>query len=401
MSPRPIPTLLIALGIAACAPAAAPSPAPPAAPLPPGEWARVETVAPGVRHLFRADSAGPWAVHVVEADPRACGVDLGTVKAGDRLVGRETTSALARRAERTLRRPVLAALNADFFSFTPPGVPVGAQVVAGEVARGPAARPVFGVTGRGEPFVETVSLGGKLWLSPGLFATLGLVNAPPSGDTLSLYNRFAGDSTPADTGVVELIVRRVDASRVVGDTVRGVLVGADTSSAGVPIPPDGVVFAARGRAADFLRLLAVPGDTLRWTLRFDPAPGPVREMIGGHPLLVRAGREVTDAETGVNAAFSRTRHPRSAVGWREDGTLLLVAVDGRQPGYSEGMTLAELRKLFLDLGAVEALNLDGGGSTALVVRGAPVNRPSDREGERPVANALLVLGATRNECSPN
>lgn len=400
MPPRPIPTLLLALATAACSPAAAPPHAPSAAPLPPGEWSRVETVAPGVRHLFRTDSAGPWAVHVVEADPRACGVELGTVKAGDRLVGRETTGALARRAERTLRRPVLAALNADFFSFTPPGVPVGAQVVAGEVVRGPAARPVLGVTDRGVPFVGTVRLEGKLWLAPGLFAMLGNVNVPPSGDTLSLYNRFAGDATPADTGVVELIVRQVDAHRAVGDTVRGILVGIDTSSAGVPIPPDGVVFAARGRAADFLRLMAPPGDTLRWTLRFDPAPGPVREMIGGHPVLVRAGREVSDAETGVNEAFSRTRHPRSAVGWREDGTLLLVAVDGRQPGYSEGMTLAEMRELFLELGAVEALNLDGGGSTALVVRGGPVNRPSDREGERPVANALLVLGASRDACGP-
>ncbi|HEX2188610.1 MAG TPA: phosphodiester glycosidase family protein, partial [Longimicrobiaceae bacterium] len=98
---------------------------------------------------------------------------------------------------------------------------------------------------------------------------------------------------------------------------------------------------------------------------------------------------------------------RSAVGWRADGTLLLVAVDGRRPGYSEGMSLAELRSLFLELGAAEALNLDGGGSTALVVRGATVNRPSDREGERAVANALVLLGppagaaaAARRRCVP-
>jgi exopolysaccharide biosynthesis protein len=160
-----------------------------------------------------------------------------------------------------------------------------------------------------------------------------------------------------------------------------------------------VVFAARGRAADFLRLLAPPGDTLRWTLGFAPAPGPVREMVGGHPVLLRGGEAVPDAETGVNAGFSATRHPRSAVGWRADGTLLLVAVDGRQPGYSVGMSLAEVRDLFRGLGAVEALNLDGGGSTALVVRGGTVNRPSDREGERPVANALVVLGPAPGTCS--
>lgn len=396
MTARRLGDIVLLLVLAGCAPGAAG--APPVLPLPAG-WDRAEAVAPGVRHLFREDGAGPWAIHVVEVDPRTCGVELGTVKAEGRLVGRETTTELARRAERERRRPVLAALNADFFSFTPPGVPVGAQVAAGEVVSGPADRAVLGVAGGGAPFVGVVRLEGKLWLAPGLSARLGRVNARPAGDTVALYNRYAGAATPADTGALELLVRRLDAPRAVGDTVRGVLVGSDTSAAGVAVPEDGVVLAARGLAADFLRLQLLPGDTVRWTLAFEPAPGPVREMVGGHPVLVRGGRAVPDEETRVNAAFARTRHPRSAVGWRADGTLLLVAVDGRRPGYSEGMSLAELRSLFLELGAAEALNLDGGGSTALVVRGATVNRPSDREGERAVANALVLLGPPAGSCS--
>lgn len=389
---RLVRTLSLVSLLAGCAPALAPAPTPVAG------WDRVETVAPGVRHLSRVDSAGPWAIHVLEADSRSCGVELGTVKAGGRLEGRETTTELARRAERERRRPVLAALNADFFSFTPPGVPTGAQVVAGQVVRGPGERPVLGITAAGEPFIGRVRLAGKLWLSQGLSATLGKVNTPPAGDTLALYDRFSGDATPADTGVVELRVRRVGGTGAVGDTLRGVLVGSDTAAAGVAIPEDGVVFAARGRAADFLRLLTPPGDTVRWTLRFEPAPGPVREMVGGHPVLLRGGAEVPDAGSGAAAAFATTRHPRSAVGWRADGTLLLVAVDGRQPGYSAGMSLAEMRSLFRELGAVDALNLDGGGSTTLVVRGRAVNRPSDAEGERPVANALVLLGPAPGTC---
>ncbi|HEU0078193.1 MAG TPA: phosphodiester glycosidase family protein [Longimicrobiaceae bacterium] len=393
---RPLHSVVAAFALAGCAPGLAP-PAAPAAEAVAG-WDRVETVAPGVRHLSRVGGAGPWAVHVVEADPRACGVELGTVKAGGRLEGRETTSELARRAERERRRLVLAALNADFFSFTPPGVPTGAQVVAGEVVRGPGERAVLGITVRGEPFIGRVRLGGKLWLSQGLSATLGKVNTRPTGDTLALYDRFAGAVTPVDTGGVELVGRRVGAAGTGGDTLRGVLVGSDTAAAGVAVPEDGVVFAARGRAADFLRLLTPPGDTVRWTLRFEPVPGPVREMVGGHPVLLRRGAEVPDAGSGAAAAFATARHPRSAVGWRADGTLLLVAVDGRQPGHSVGMSLAEVRSLFRELGAAEALNLDGGGSTALVVRGRVVNRPSDAEGERPVANALVLLGPAPGAC---
>jgi exopolysaccharide biosynthesis protein len=100
----------------------------------------------------------------------------------------------------------------------------------------------------------------------------------------------------------------------------------------------------------------------------------------------------------ASGAFATTRHPRSAVGWRGDGTLLLVVVDGRQGDYSVGMSLSELTELFRSLGAVEALNLDGGGSTTLVVGGAVANRPSDPQGERPVANALLLLGADGAGC---
>ncbi len=89
--------------------------------------------------------------------------------------------------------------------------------------------------------------------------------------------------------------------------------------------------------------------------------------------------------------FAAARHPRTAVGVRADGRILLVTVDGRQPELSVGMTIAELASLLIELGAVEAVNMDGGGSTAMVVRGEVVNSPSDLTGERAVGDALLVF----------
>jgi exopolysaccharide biosynthesis protein len=69
----------------------------------------------------------------------------------------------------------------------------------------------------------------------------------------------------------------------------------------------------------------------------------------------------------------------------------LVAIDGRQPGYSVGMTFAELMALCNRLDLSDALNLDGGGSTTMVVKGAIVNKPSDAAGPRPISDALLVM----------
>jgi hypothetical protein len=358
-------------------------------------------IAPGVVHRYLWSAAGPWAVHIVEAAPGACRAEVRTRKAGGAVVGRALTSALAAEAEAEFGRPVLAAVNADFFAFDPPGVPVGAQVAAGAVVRGPGARPVFGVTAGGAPFIAVIELAAVVETAAGMRAPIGEVNTRPGADGITLYNEYAGGRTPADTGVIEVRIEPVHSVEGAGKgsvaseagTSHGVVAVFDTMPEGIDLPAGGVVLAGRGRGAAFLRHLLAPGDTVAWSIGFAGAPGPVQELVGGHPQLLRGGEPVA-----ASGAFATTRHPRSAVGWRGDGTLLLVVVDGRQGDYSVGMSLSELTELFRSLGAVEALNLDGGGSTTLVVGGAVANRPSDPQGERPVANALLLLGADGAGC---
>ena len=122
-------------------------------------------------------------------------------------------------------------------------------------------------------------------------------------------------------------------------------------------------------------------------------PGePAEEVVGGFPDLLDDGARVGDLEVRARPSFAAARHPRTAVAYDEDaGRLWLVVVDGRQPPHSAGMSLPELTTLLEALGAEEALNLDGGGSTTMVVGDAPVNRPSDATGERPVVNALALI----------
>jgi exopolysaccharide biosynthesis protein len=103
-----------------------------------------------------------------------------------------------------------------------------------------------------------------------------------------------------------------------------------------------------------------------------------------------AGRNYFEAE-GIAPRFVSDRHPRTAIARLKDGRVLLATVDGRQPGVSAGMSLPELADLILEFGAVEGINLDGGGSTTMVVNGKVVNIPSDQTGERPVSDAILVL----------
>lgn len=126
----------------------------------------------------------------------------------------------------------------------------------------------------------------------------------------------------------------------------------------------------------------------------DDGAAPATMTVGGFPDLLDARRRVGDLEVGARPSFAAARHPRTAVGYDLDsGRVWLVVVDGRQPPHSAGMTLPELAELFEALGAEEALNLDGGGSTTLVLGHEPVNRPSDAAGERPVVNALALVRA--------
>lgn len=152
------------------------------------------------------------------------------------------------------------------------------------------------------------------------------------------------------------------------------------------------VFAWRPDQVPWVGPVHWEGDSLRvgrWWLHAED-PDDRTEMLPGFPALLADGRWVGDLEQEARPAFAASRDPRTAVGWDPDRQRLwLVVVDGRRDR-RQGMTLPELAELLRALGARDAVNLDGGGSSAMVVRGQLVSRPSDPLRERPVVNALLV-----------
>ena len=126
-------------------------------------------------------------------------------------------------------------------------------------------------------------------------------------------------------------------------------------------------------------------------LEGEPTEWPVEDALGAGPALVSNGqvRVTTNEEVFFGSAIPDT-HPRTAAGIRDDGTLLLLVVDGRQP-VSRGVDLDQLAAIMVDIGANEALNLDGGGSSALFVDSGLVNRPSGITAEREVMSAIGVF----------
>ncbi|RXK59008.1 phosphodiester glycosidase family protein [Lacibacter luteus] len=118
----------------------------------------------------------------------------------------------------------------------------------------------------------------------------------------------------------------------------------------------------------------------------------MQTAISGGPVLIQNTKIAVsnNEEHMFSGKAIDDKHPRTAMGYRADGKLIILVVQGRMPGIAEGATLTELAKLLLDLGCVEALNLDGGGSSCMLVNGKETIKPSDKEGQRPVPAVFII-----------
>lgn len=359
----------------------------------------------GVVHRRLIANQGPFTINVVEVDLRRRDVAIAAMHAFDSLRGRERTSAMV--ARRTASgTSVLAAINADFFDLKT-GENENNQVVDGEVLKGVTitdspfdslhtVHTQFGMTCDGHPVIDRFTFAGSVLTPPPAVAILPLdaVNFRPRGDATVLYTSSYG-ATPSDSAAVTVEVPLRIAERR-GDTLFLQALGAPRAGGSLTIARGEAVLSGTGAAAEVVRRLGgslAPPSRLRVVTAFSPRRGRLCTLVGGWPRLIVNGRSLADSVDRLEGTFSRfsvTRHPRTGVGIsRDSATMYLITVDGRSES-SSGMSLAEFASLMQSLGVAQGLNLDGGGSTTLVLGGRVVNHPSDTTGERTVGNALLV-----------
>jgi len=117
----------------------------------------------------------------------------------------------------------------------------------------------------------------------------------------------------------------------------------------------------------------------------------MRTAVGGGPVLIHDGKiQITNREEQLFPDADGDHQPRTAMGYTRNGQLIVLAIQGRTPGRAAGATLQEEARILLGLGCYEALNLDGGGSSCLLVNGKETIRPSDSGGERPLPTVFLI-----------
>ena len=350
-----------------------------------------EVIAPGVEHLqitrgFKSEkeSTGPWLINMLRIDLSKARLRL--VHAMDEAVGLETVSSMA------ARYGALAAVNSGYFRTmgTYRGDSVGVEVLDGKIlSESNNARAALGLIDKGgsqQLIFGHVKVEGQVIAGAKTSHPINGLNRPRANDELIIFTPEFHRTTLTEPSGLELIVRG------------GQIIAMRDLQGSSSIPADGFVISASGTAREWALSHLRRGLRVRLNLNLSPVEVDQTDLwkqatsiIGGGPQLIRNGRvEITNAAEKILPSFVSDGHPRTAIAKLKSGQILLLTVDGRQPGESIGMSLNMLADLLIEFGALEAINLDGGGSTTMVIRNKLVNKPSDATGERPVSDAILV-----------
>jgi len=345
-----------------------------------------QTLIPGLNYsrqlLFTPH--GPVVVHVLVA-PRPGGLwSLDPVLSDNAISGKQRLTGIERV---TSPSATMAGINGDFFNAAdgrPDGIVMQNRVLHSVPNSG---RSSIGIEPNGTLDIRHASWN-AFWQGRGQRRPLTGLNEPANQGGITLYTPVWGPATPPAAGATEAVIYPFPALTPGGDVSGNVV--QFTQGGNTPIPAGGAVLSATGGSAQKLDAEAPPG--ARVVIRYVLSAGWADDIdaLGGGPLLVRNGKAVFRAFEDFSATVLAPRLARSAVGQRRDGSIVLVAVDGGQVGYSVGLTNYELAQQLVRLGCLTGSGLEPGNSTTMAFDGQLLNRPSDPSGERAISEALLV-----------
>jgi phosphodiester glycosidase/sporulation related protein len=373
----------------------------------------------GLRTVYTGEdgkeTTGPWVVHVLEVNPDLYDGTLAPELATEIVPGRELLTSISARTNS------LAAINGGYFVIGEtdgtPGDLAGTSMLEGELVSEavdgrtdlvlpPGSGEGADIAALSDSTIVTSSDGARREVD-GLNREPGLIRGCGGDGGDQPTEEPKHDFTCTDASELILFTPVFGASTEPGEGVEAVLdpsgrVSALREGHGGTIPPGGAVVAGTGEGAEWLRAHARPGTRVRVTMSISGGGRLARGtgvVNGGPRLLSNGSPDIAAYAEGFHwpenpefyYRFGVRRNPRTLAGVTSGGNLLLVAVDGRQPGYSVGTSFEESAGIMDALGAGEAVNLDGGGSTAMTIGEELVNRTSDATGERPIGDAVVIL----------
>lgn len=357
------------------------------------EGYEITTVAPDTRHitLRASNSSGKQNINAVEFDPQNPYTVLRAGLSAGYVYSTQTVNTIANNMSNTNGGDTaIAAINADFFTFGV-GVPHGVFIDDGKIlSTPPQYSAAFGLTYDNEPFImRHGTILDKIFRIDGALVDVAGINMTHTSgtDSLMLYTADYARGTKTGTETYELRCRvnfgEVRHGGTINFTVEEIYDAVGNTSLGEGF----VVLSAQGARIADLKKLSV-GDTLEMAFRFNEFWSNVKFAVGGNELLLQNGEIYSTAD--------KSNQPRTSIGIREDGTVVMATFDGRGAGNAVGMSYQTAAEAMRALGCVDALNLDGGGSTTFVLRTPGAMKTSvvnnvSGSSPRQVANAIVLM----------
>ncbi|SDY46838.1 phosphodiester glycosidase family protein [Tindallia californiensis] len=340
----------------------------------------------GVTHerVLRFGENGWLHMNVVTIDLKNDKSEIDLLQSSQGVSHKETLSQML-----TQKENPIAAINTDFFYVTNPDSPLGIMVRDGQVVSSPVTVKPFsalGITKDREAMIDTWQ--NNMYISSergGIFSVKAYNKITWNYHQTTIMDRNWGEKSPGASDEYPDLVEIVVKDGQVQEVRRGL--------PAVTIPENGYVLLASGQEGNELYEAIKPSEKLTFHPQMIPSLEGIELAVGGGTPLVRNGQiaSFTEPVTG--------NHPRTAVGIDNSGSkLLMVTVDGRHTSY-RGVNGEVLARLMIEMGSFNALLMDGGGSTTMMVRSpgdakaALANTPSDG-GQRRIINALAVSSAS-------
>jgi len=350
------------------------------------------------------NTSKPLIIHSLRYETGNSGYSIETWVGKDSVTGKETPQAMVARYEQA-GREVRAVINGGFYGVAEGGTPMSLEVMNGVMTFPPSSdepQPIIGFDNKNRPYMDYVELNASVTDKDNRKFNITSVNTTRWADFFVLYNSFMGSRTKTNEWGTEVLCTPTMAqweklSSHIDVRCRIDAVESQSGKGSMVIDKGKIVLSGHGTGNAYLSTLK-QGDNIDVTVDFFLKSEPkinstvIRNVVSGYNIILQGNSIIEpNPEQIPDMPLVLDSHPRSSVGFSADSSyVFFTVVEGRRPGLAAGVSTKELAQVMKYLGAANAINLDGGGSSCLMIDKETKNYCTDGA-QRAVINGLAII----------